>query len=159
MFISSWNYPSSILWMIGRLPYMIQLVIGRNFECVKVSNSISLTHFLMKQMVRTYQQCNNPFVANAPFLYSLKTPENLTVFWSFQGVEKGCIGNKWVNSSPFIIRAFFIKRRTQFLYSVNAYFFSALFFTTKTTYFQNHARYRINLSVPRELWWFFPQIK
>ena len=23
-------------------------------------------------------------------------PEPLTVFWCFQGVEKGCIGNKWV---------------------------------------------------------------
>ena len=31
----------------------------------------------------------NPFVPNAPFLY-------LTVFWCFQGVEKGCIGNEWV---------------------------------------------------------------
>ena len=29
----------------------------------------------------------NPFVPNAPFLYSLKTSENLTVF-CFQGVEK-----------------------------------------------------------------------
>ena len=38
----------------------------------------------------------NPFVPNAPFLYPLKTSENLTVFWCFQGVEKGCIGNEWV---------------------------------------------------------------
>ena len=34
-------------------------------------------------------QLFNPFVPNAPFLYPLKTSENLTV-------EKGCIGNKWV---------------------------------------------------------------
>ena len=34
--------------------------------------------------------------ANAPFLYPLKTSENFTVFWYFQGVEKGCIGYKWV---------------------------------------------------------------
>ena len=39
---------------------------------------------------------NNPFVPNAPFLYSLKTLENRKVFWCFQEVEKGCIGNKWV---------------------------------------------------------------
>ena len=32
----------------------------------------------------------NPFVPNAPFLYPLKTSENL------QGFEKGCIGNEWV---------------------------------------------------------------
>ena len=39
----------------------------------------------------------NPFVPNAPFLYPLKTSENHKVFWCFQGVKKGCIGNEWVN--------------------------------------------------------------
>ena len=33
---------------------------------------------------------------NAPFLYPMKTAENLTVFCCFQGVDKECIGNKWV---------------------------------------------------------------
>ena len=37
----------------------------------------------------------NPFVPNETFLYSLKT-ENFTIFWCFQGADKGCIGNKWV---------------------------------------------------------------
>ena len=32
-----------------------------------------------------------------PFSTPLKTSENLTVFRCFQGVEKGCIGNEWVN--------------------------------------------------------------
>ena len=41
----------------------------------------------------------NPFVPNSPFLYPLKTSENLTVFWCFQGVEKECIGNKWVKDA------------------------------------------------------------
>ena len=41
----------------------------------------------------------NIFVPNAPFLYLLKTSENLTAFLCFQGVEKGCIGNEWVNNS------------------------------------------------------------
>ena len=36
----------------------------------------------------------NPFVPNAPFLYSLITSEHQKVFWCFQGVEKGSIGNK-----------------------------------------------------------------
>ena len=36
------------------------------------------------------------FVRNALFLYPLKTLENLTVFWCFQGVEKECIGNELV---------------------------------------------------------------
>ena len=38
----------------------------------------------------------NPFFPNAPFLYLQKTSENFTVFWCFQGVEKGCIENEWV---------------------------------------------------------------
>ena len=37
-----------------------------------------------------------PFLANGPILYPLKTPENL-VFWCFQGVKNGNIGQKWVN--------------------------------------------------------------
>ena len=39
----------------------------------------------------------NPFVPNAHFLYFLKTSENRKDFWCFQGVEKGCIGDKWIN--------------------------------------------------------------
>ena len=39
----------------------------------------------------------NPFVPNVPFLYSQKALENRKVFWCFQGVEKSCIGNEWVN--------------------------------------------------------------
>ena len=38
----------------------------------------------------------NRFVPNAPFLYPLKTSDNLTVSLCFQEVEKGSIGNKWV---------------------------------------------------------------
>ena len=43
--------------------------------------------------------CNvpvNPFVPNVPFLHPLQTSENRKIFWCFQGVEKGCIGYKWV---------------------------------------------------------------
>ena len=36
----------------------------------------------------------NLFVLYAPFPYPLKTSKNLTVFWCFHRVEKGCIGNK-----------------------------------------------------------------
>ena len=36
----------------------------------------------------------NPFAPNAPFLYPLKTSENHK---GFQGLEKGYIGNEWVN--------------------------------------------------------------
>ena len=36
----------------------------------------------------------NPLVSNAPFLYPLNTLENLTLFWYFEEVEKGYIGNE-----------------------------------------------------------------
>ena len=45
-----------------------------------------------------FQMMLNAFVPNAPFLLPLKTSENLTVFWCFQGVEKGCIGNELAKS-------------------------------------------------------------
>ena len=44
--------------------------------------------------------CIDQFVSNAHFLYLLKTLENRKVckiFKGFQGVEKGCIGTKWVS--------------------------------------------------------------
>ena len=40
---------------------------------------------------------SNLFVLNAPFLNSLKAPENPKIF-CFQWVEKGCIGNNCVNN-------------------------------------------------------------
>ena len=36
----------------------------------------------------------NSFVPNVPFLYPLKTSENFSL--CFQGIGKGCIGNKRV---------------------------------------------------------------
>ena len=38
----------------------------------------------------------NPFFPNAPFLYPLKISDYLTVFWCFQEIQKGCIGNECV---------------------------------------------------------------
>ena len=32
-------------------------------------------------------------------MHPFSTPLNLTVFWCFQRVEKGCIGNDWVNQN------------------------------------------------------------
>ena len=32
-----------------------------------------------------------------PFSTPLKTSEDLTIFWCSQGIEKGSIGNEWVN--------------------------------------------------------------
>ena len=56
----------------------------------------------------------NPFVPDAPFLYSLKTSKNLTVFWCFQGVEKGCIRNKWNN--PFKVNAPILSKTVNWLH-------------------------------------------
>ena len=49
-------------------------------------------------MINRVLVCNiNLFASNAPFLYPLKTSENHKVSWSFEGIEKWCIGNEWVN--------------------------------------------------------------
>ena len=42
-------------------------------------------------------QLFNPFVPNASFLYPLKQKKTLRFSDVFRGVEKGCIGNEWVN--------------------------------------------------------------
>ena len=47
----------------------------------------------------------DPFVPKGPFLYPLKISEDLMVFWCFQGVEKRCTGNKWVNSDKNLWKA------------------------------------------------------
>ena len=48
----------------------------------------------------------NPFIPNAPFLYPLKASENLAVFWCFQGLEKGCIGNELVELQRILFQSF-----------------------------------------------------
>ena len=48
----------------------------------------------------------NPFVPNVPFLYPLKTLENLMVFWCFRGVKKGCIGNVCVKAYFYVYDRF-----------------------------------------------------
>ena len=66
----------------------------------------NISSFLVPSELFPYlQACNllgsyvfNAFVPNAPFLYSLKTSESRKISWCFQGVEKGCIRNKWVNT-------------------------------------------------------------
>ena len=65
-------------------------------------NSIFQFSSLLMKLWVFFTQCFQdvvfkPFVPNALFLYSLKTSENITIFWCFQMVEKGCIVNKWVN--------------------------------------------------------------
>ena len=65
------------------------------FPCI-----ISLLFGLKSYLCFSLQFLFNPFVPNTSFLYPLKTSENLTVFWCFQGVEEGCNGKKMgLNSS------------------------------------------------------------
>ena len=52
------------------------------------------TYFRFSQVFRDTRV--NTFGPTALFLYLLKISEILAVFWCFQGVENGHIGNKWV---------------------------------------------------------------
>ena len=63
-----------------------------------------LISFLKKSLISANQSgfkpgnsCVNHFFPNALFIYPLKTLENCKVFWCFPGIEKGCIGKKWIN--------------------------------------------------------------
>ena len=81
----------------------------------------------------------NSFVSNATCFYPLKTSENLTVFWCFQGVEKECIGNRGVNEingkndeEPQI----FVFRANEVLHTIQKYIGSSwkqIFFHQITT--------------------------
>ena len=61
----------------------------RSFSFFKIiySSTLAFVTFLL----------SHSFPMHPSFLYPLKTSKNLTVFWCFQGLEKGCIGNKWDN--------------------------------------------------------------
>ena len=67
----------------------------------------------------------DPFAPNLPFLYTLKTWKNLTVFWCFQGVEKWCIGSKWVDQWLKIQYNWYY---SQFEYKYYEVFFMVLYF-------------------------------
>ena len=81
-------------------------------------NKIILLSILMKRehLISKIFSFINSVVPNAPFLYPLKTSENLTVFWYFQRIEIGWIWNKWVNLQKFLALC------TQF--SLGSFFFS-----------------------------------
>ena len=44
-----------------------------------------------------------------PFSTPLKTSEKRQVFWRFQGIEKGYIGNEWVNTDS--LKKYFVNAR------------------------------------------------
>ena len=73
------------------------------FTSVLVINLLSTASTLRYKNKTLFISKLNPFFSNASFLYSLKT-ENLMVSWCFQRVEKGCIGNKWVNIRTKVVQ-------------------------------------------------------
>ena len=71
--------------------FCIKMLFLTSFLCV--FNYIFLKEKSKKKICFTNIKFNalNPFVPSAPFLYPLKTSENLNVFWCFQGVEEECL--------------------------------------------------------------------
>ena len=78
---------------IRNIPRARHRAARRNADCV---------HFFRTILSDNHSITINAFVPNAPSLNPLRTSESLTVFWCFRGVEKGCIGNKWVNTILYI---------------------------------------------------------
>ena len=79
-------------------PFLIRSVYSKQKKsCYKFKKDCYLKLRLNSDIY--HSQILSPFAPNEPFLYPLKTSENRKVFSCFQGVEKGSIANKWVNSS------------------------------------------------------------
>ena len=55
---------------------------------------------------KTFLSLPQENIRKPSFLYPMKTLENLTVFWYFQGEEKGCIGNEWVKNKDLLLMPF-----------------------------------------------------
>ena len=66
-----------------------------------------ITHKADKTLYCLLFMLFNSFISNAPFLYPLKTSENLTIFWCFQRVEKGCIWNEQVKEKETLFKLLF----------------------------------------------------
>ena len=84
------TYPSS--YFPAKIYPINTSLLGSSAPCIVINFLVLINHFYFHSLLFF-----NSFVPNASFLNPLKTSENLTVFWCFQAVEKGCIGNKWVN--------------------------------------------------------------
>ena len=81
-----------------------------NFKLVMWTTSQSLNLFVqMFPFISVLSSSLNQVLPNAPFLYTLKTSENLTVFWCFQGIEKGCTRYRWVEHLLRILESTEIK--------------------------------------------------
>ena len=84
------TYPSS--YFPAKIYPINTSLLGSSAPCIVINFLVLINHFYFHSLLFF-----NSFIPNASFLNPLKTSENLTVFWCFQAVEKGCIGNKWVN--------------------------------------------------------------
>ena len=80
--------------------WLVDVLCGLNLLLPLKTKTFQFWHyfdffFLLKKKFYCLLSIYNPFAPNAPFLYSLTISEKHMVFWYFQGVKKGCIGNEW----------------------------------------------------------------
>ena len=84
-------------WVINENIEMCRLQSESYSEVVKISDDKEFKNsWISPEKI-------NSFVPNAPFLYPLRTSKNRKFFWSFQRVEKRCIGNKWIKETEIIV--------------------------------------------------------
>ena len=81
-------WPPKVRWM--KINHLTLQIFSQAEKFDKMSNitRYQIWHKLLYQK----NSILNPFVPTTPFLYPLKTSENLTVFWCFQWVEKEWLG-------------------------------------------------------------------
>ena len=98
-----------------RVQFILQVYVYRQRLWKKTLNSVApfYGHFLFTCIrvtchcwtVNPFHCYFNPFASNAPFLYPPKNIRKLYGFLMFWGVEKGCIGNEWVNQMSKPLRS------------------------------------------------------
>ena len=84
----------TIISLVGWCTFSIILVVGLNGRWLCGLPSDLVVYLKPRRycvLILYKRTIINPFVPNAPFLYPLKTSENLKVFWRFQEVEKGAL--------------------------------------------------------------------
>ena len=103
-FTKKWIWSEILTWK-NNVSLALSRVYIKNSKPEFDENSLTnYVHFVISNLPIRNDRLEqfNPFVPNVPFLYPVKTSENLMVFGCFQGVEKGCIGNELVKTDLFM---------------------------------------------------------
>ena len=115
--VISWNRGSNFEWCPSVL-FKVYLYWCLSLPLLMTSNLLLITSYnLLPEKLQggrllfiltffispVHTKAFSPFIPNAPFLYPLKTSENVTVFCCFQGVQIRYTGNESVKENRWLV--------------------------------------------------------